>query len=49
MRKSFLLFVFLLVAIFAFKFTSNDTNENLETPTSVELISDSDNLELAKN
>lgn len=48
MRKCFLLFVFLLLAVVAFKVSSNDTEEKLEKP-SVELHADTENVDLAAN
>lgn len=48
MRKSCLLFVFLLLALVAFKLSSSNVDERLEKP-SAELTSDSENVELATN
>jgi hypothetical protein len=48
MRKSCLLFVFLLLALFVFKLSSSDTSDKFEKP-SVELISDAENIDLANN
>jgi len=48
MRKSCLLFVFLLLALAVFKLTSADTSDKFEKP-SVELISEAENIDLANN